>query len=260
MQKESYLKSVLKNKSLIWLFAITDLKLRYRNSVLGFLWSILEPLLMLTVLYSVFTYLLPSNIQHYPLFLLISLITWNSFARGTSMASNSIIARKGVVLTVYLPRMILPVSSVITSFLMMFLEIMVFVGFIVAFQFNPPFTAILLPFVFIPLFLLTLGISYSLAVLNVMYRDISYIWAVIIQAGFFLTPIIYNVNIFPQNLRFLVMLNPMSQIITWSRDFTLYDKTPQIDSLLYTFAVCIGIFMLGYFTFKKLENKMVDKL
>jgi len=260
VSNEKYLKNIYNKKALIWAFAVTDLKLRYRNSVLGFLWSILEPLLMLTVLYLVFSYILRSDVENYPLFLLIGLISWNVFARGTVMGSNSVLSRGGIVLTVNIPKMILPLSAVITSFLMMLFELLVFAAFLIAFQFLPPTTIAAIPFSFIPLLILTLGFAFFLSVLNVMYRDIGYIWAVIIQAGFFLTPIIYQLDIFPETVQRILLVNPMAHIVIWMQDFTLYDKLPSLESIGYTFGFSIIIFVVGFFVFRRFENKMVDKL
>ena len=123
------------HKSLITAFALTDLKLRYRNSILGFLWSILEPLLMLSVLYIIFNYVFKSQIENYGIYLLLGIILWQFFARGTTMSSNSILARGGLVLTTYFPRIILPISSTLTAFLMLLLEFLVFAAFVIALQF-----------------------------------------------------------------------------------------------------------------------------
>jgi len=254
------LRQVYQKRSLIWAFAVTDLKLRYRNSVLGFFWSILEPLLMLSVLFLVFSYLLRSDVENYPLFLLIGLITWNTFSRGTSMATNSILVRSGIVLSISLPKVIFPLSAVITSFLMMLFEMLVFIAFVIAFQFVPPITALILPLAFIPLFIVTLGLALPLSSLNVMYRDVVHVWTVIVQAGFFLTPIIYQMSIFPQEIQNILMLSPMAHIVTWSHDLTLYGILPSMESLGYTFGVSIGIFLLGFVVFRRIENKIVDKL
>jgi lipopolysaccharide transport system permease protein len=247
-------------KSLIWILAVTDLKLRYRNSVLGFLWSILEPLFLLLVLYIVFNYILRSDVENYPLFLLIGLITWNTFSRGTSMGSNSILARAGIVLTIPLTKIVLPISSVVTSFLMLFFELTIFVVFMIGFQFIPPISIIYLPLVFIPLFIFTLGMALSLSVLNVLYRDVSYIWTIILQAGFFLTPIIYKINILPETLQEILMLNPMAHIVIWVQDFAIFGQLPSLESVAYTFTSSIVMLIVGLLVFYKLQGKMVDKL
>ena len=257
---KTYLREVYERKSLIWSFAVTDLKLRYRNSVLGFLWSVLEPLFMLTVLYVIFSYVLRSNVENFALFLLLGIILWNTFSRGTSGSSNSMLGRGGLILTIYFPRIILPISSTITSFLMLFFEFLVFAGFLIAFQFLPAWTVVFLPLSLIPLFLITMGMGFFLSVLNVMYRDVGYIWAVILQAGFFLTPIIYRLDIFPESIQNILLINPMAHVVIWAQDAVLFNKMPVIESLSYTFGISISIFLIGYFVFRKFDGRMVDKI
>src|SRR5574337_565680 len=118
-------------RSLIYNFAITDLKIRYRNSILGFFWTVLEPLLLLGVLYLVFTNIFKSQIEHYGLYLLLGIIMWNTFTRGTEISLNSITSRTGIVTQIYFPREIPAISSTITAFLMMCFEFVVFGIFMV---------------------------------------------------------------------------------------------------------------------------------
>ena len=125
------LKNAYFRRNLLWTFAITDLKLGYKNSVLGVFWSFLEPLLLLTVLYAVFTFIFPSQIPHFPLDLLLGTIVWSSFTRGTMMAMNSLTNRTGLVSTIYFPRIILPISANVTSIIMMGFELGVFVLFLI---------------------------------------------------------------------------------------------------------------------------------
>ncbi len=257
---KGYLTEIYQKRNLIWNFGLMDLKLRYRNSILGFFWSILEPLLLLTVLYVVFSYILRSDIPNYPIFLLIGLIFWNTFSRTTSMSTNSILAKKGIILSVPLPKNIFPVSAFVTSFLMMCFEMIIFVIFLIAFQFSPPQTILLLPLVFVPLSLISLGLAMPLASLNVMYRDVTHIWTVALQAGFFLTPIIYKITILPEEFRQILMLNPMAHIVTWSQNLVLFGEIPDANSVIYTFSLSVLIFVIGFFISYKYEKKIVDKL
>jgi len=191
------IEEIIHRRSLILLLAFNDVKLRYRSSVLGFVWSFLEPLLMLTVLYFVFTNILKSDIENFPLYLLLGLIIWYMFSRATSMGLTSLVNRANIIKNIYFRREIIVVSSCLTAFIMMGFEFAAFAVFIVAFQFVPPITIVFLPLVLIVLFFLSLGLSFLLSVLNVYFRDIQFIWQVLIQAGFFLSPIFYSLDIFP---------------------------------------------------------------
>ena len=256
----SQLKNAYSVKSLIWTFALIDLKLRYKNSVLGFFWSFLEPLLLLAVLYAVFTYIFPAQIVNYPLYLLLGIIIWSTFTRSTMMGMNSILGRGGLVSTIYFPRITLPISANITSFLMMGFELGVLAIFMIAFQFLPPITILFLPILLLILFLLNLGISFIFSVLYVRYRDIIYIWQVVTTAGFFLTPIIYSLDIFPTEIRRLILINPMAQIIEMSHNAVLYDLLPNPSDFLYTIIVSVAIFLVGLIIFKKREKTIIDDI
>lgn len=244
----------------MWTFAVTDLKLRYKNSVLGFFWSFLEPLLMLAVLYYVFTFIFPSKIEHYSLYLLLGIIIWNSFSRGTTMGFNSILARAGLVVTVFFPRVVLPISAAITSLLMMGLELGVFAFFMATFHVIPQSTIVLFPVLILFLFLLKTGLSLPLSVLNVKYKDVSYIWQILIQAGFFISPIFYSLDIFPIETQKILLLNPIAQIINMSHKVVLYGTIPDIQSITYTGIVCTAIFLIGFTIFQKKAKNIVDDL
>ena len=246
-------------RSLIWDFAITDLKLRYRNSILGFFWTFLEPLLILTVLYFVFTNIFKNQIEHYQLYLFLGIIMWNMFSRGTTMSLNSLVGRSGIISQIYFPREIVAISSTITASIMFVFELIVFGIFMVALQFIPPFSIIFLPIVFIILFVITLGISLPLSVMNVYYRDVQFIWGVILQAGFFLTPIFYKLDMLPSTIKKILIMNPIANLIDVAHNITLYGIEPGID-IVYTFGVICIIFVTGYIIFRKLERRVVEEL
>jgi len=254
------LKELWNRRSLIWSFAISDLKIRYRNSVLGFFWTLLEPLLLMAVLYIVFTNIFKSQIDHFGLYLLIGIIMWNMFSRGTEMAMNSILA-KGTLLThIYFPIEIPAISAVITSSLMLFFEIIVFFIFMVGFQFVPPMTILFLPLVLALEILFVLGISLPLSVLNVRYRDVQFIWKVILQVGFFVTPVFYKLDILPSNIKSIIKYSPMVQIINMGHDFSLFNKLPSLESLEIAIFTTFMVFIFGYFIFQRAQKRVIEEL
>ncbi len=258
--KVPHLSRIWNRRSLIITFAINDLRIRYRNSVLGFLWSVLEPLLILSVLYFVFTNLFKSNVPYYVLYLLLGLIMWNMFTRATSMGVSSIIARGGIVTKVYFPREILPLSSCITSFIMMIFELAVFFAFVIALQFIPPATMAFLPVLLLLEFVLCLGLALPLSVLNVYYRDVQYIWNVLLYAGFFLTPVFYSPDILQRAIRQLFFINPMARIIDMAHNAALYNKMPSAEALAYTAAASFAILLIGYAVFRRYERRVAEEL
>lgn len=247
-------------RSLIYNFAITDLKIRYRNSILGFFWTVLEPLLLLGVLYIVFTNIFKTQIDHYGLYLLLGIIMWNTFTRGTEISLNSITSRSPIVTQIYFPREILAISSTLTAFMMMCFEFIVFGIFMVVFRFIPPYTIILLPLVLLLEFLLVLGLSFPLSVLNVRYRDMQFIWKVVLQAGFFVTPIFYKIDILPEAIRKVLVFSPLTQIFNMAHDVTIFNKIPSVSSVEISIIMTLAIFIVGYSIFKKVQKRTMEDL
>lgn len=253
-------KHVFSNKkSLIRELAILDLKLKYRNSILGFFWSFLEPLLMLAVLYAVFTNIFQSSIEQFPLYLLLGIVMWNMVVRGTTMGVNSIVTRGGLLTQLYLPRSIFATSSVVTAMIMLGFELIIFVIFMAIFQFVPPITILLLPLILVMMFILVLGLSLPLSVLNVYYRDVQFIWGIIIHAGFFIVPIFYTLDMLPEKVREIVLLNPMAQLIEMAHNATLYGTLPSFQDLSYTIGVILAIFFVGYIIFRRMKDRIVEE-
>jgi lipopolysaccharide transport system permease protein len=240
--------------------AWSDFKLRYKNSALGFLWSLLDPLLMLVVLYFVFSNLMRIQVEHYQLFLLLGIILWNFLDRGTSLSIWSIVGKPSLVQKVYFPRDILIISTCIMALMMTALEFVVFIIFMAVFGVVPGINLAYFPLIFAFLFLIILGLSLALASLNVYFRDVQFIWKVIVQIGFFATPIIYPITIFPESVRWMVMINPMAQIITMMRDCILYRTGPESLSLAYLAVSALMVLFVGYLIFDRLEPRFAEAI
>lgn len=249
---------IWKKRSLIFALTINNIKLRYKNSFLGFFWSFLEPLLILTVLFFVFTHIIKNTLESYPIYLLLGLIIWYMFTRSTTMGLSSLTDNAHIIQKINIHKEIFVISSCLTGFIMMLIEFSIFGVFLTVFSFIPPITAFLFPLLLIEILVLSVGISLFLSVLNVYFQDIKFIWQVILQAGFFLSPIIYSLNMFPSNIRAILELNPISNLITFGHDLMLYGKLPSINSILYVLLITISIFIIGYIVFRKKESKIAE--
>ena len=247
-------------KALILNFAISELKIKYRNSVLGFLWSFLEPLLLLGVLYIVFTNIFRNEIEYFALYLLLGLILYNTLQKGTDLGLRSISGKADLITQVYFPRTIPAISATLTSSLMLLLELVVFGIFMAIFQFMPPATIVLLPLVLLLELILILGLCLPLSVLNVRFNDIQFIWKVVLQAGFFLTPIFYTLEILPQTMQDILKYSPMVQILNMARDVTLYNTIPSIESIQLGVGTTAVVFAIGYIIFKFSQRKIIEAL
>jgi len=258
MKKQKH--QVKKFSTLILNFAISDLKIKYRNSVLGFLWSFLEPLLLLGVLYMVFTNVFKNTIENFPLYLLLGLILYNTVQKGTELGLSSISSKGDLIKQVYFPRMIPAVSATTTAAIILTFEMIVFGIFMAIFQFVPSITILLLPLILLLECFLILGLCLPLSVLNVKFNDIQFIWKVVLQAGFFLTPIFYTLDILPETLQNILKFSPMVQIMNMARDVTLYNTIPSIESITIAIVSTTVVFVIGFGIFYKLKSKIVEAL
>ncbi|KKG13323.1 sugar ABC transporter permease [Methanosarcina sp. 2.H.T.1A.6] len=247
-------------RHLIKRLAISDFKVRYKNSVLGFFWSLLEPLLMLLVLYVVFVDVFPSTQKNYHLFLLLGIALWDFFTKGTSMGLQAIISKPGMVRQVYIPREILIFSSSLTALMMAVLEIGVFGIFMVISGVMPTSTAIYFPIIFMIIFILVFGTSLALGALNTYYRDVQYIWAVILQAGFFASGVFFDFSTYESDIKGLLLLNPMARIILISRESLLYNTAVSSWDLVFCFASSLVMLLVGYLIFMKLEPGFAEEV
>ena len=257
---ENIFRETWNRRSMIWALAINDLKLRYKNSFFGFVWSFLEPLLLLAIIYLVFTTIFKQEIENYPLYLLMGLIIWNTVERGTNTGIMSMLTKANIIKKISVRRELLVISTALTTHMMLFFELIVFGIFMAFFGIIPPITVVLLPLVFLTLFALILGLSLILGSLNVFFRDIQPIWHVILRAGFFLTPIFYTFELLPSNIQDLLRLNPVVGIMELSRAFTIDSLMPDSGQIFYTVSVSIVILLIGFVVFRRLDQNLVEEL
>jgi lipopolysaccharide transport system permease protein len=249
-----------KTKGILFNFAISDLKIKYRNSILGIFWSVIEPLLLLGVLFLVFSTMFKFDIENFPIYLLLGIITWNFFKNGTSIALGSISGRSAFITNIYFPRSIPGLSAGITASIMLIAELGILGIFMIVLNFSPPLTILyLIPVLLLELFLI-MGISLGLSVLNVKFKDTEFIWGVILQAGFFLTPIFYQFDMLPESVQNILQFSPMVQIVTMTHHVALYGELPPLNSILYAILSISIIVVIGYGIFRKFQRKMVEEM
>ena len=249
-----------KFKGILFNFAISDLKIRYRNSILGIFWSLIEPLLMLGVLFFVFSTMFKFEIENFPIYLLLGIICYNFFKNGTTFALNSLTNRSSLMTQIYFPRSIPGISSGITAAIMLILELVVLGIFMVVLEFTPPITILILPLILALEFLLILGISLPLSVLNVKFKDTEFIWMVVVHAGFFLTPIFYQFDMLPDNIQSILQFSPVVQIVTMAHHVVLYGILPSINSILYAVGSTSAIMIIGYLIFRRYQSRIVEEI
>lgn len=259
-----------KNRALLSELVRTDFKLRYQGSVLGYAWSLLRPLLLFLILFIVFVKFLKigDEIPHFPVYLLLGLVIWNFFAEMTSQSLGSIVGRGDLIRKIRIPRWMIVLSSSISALINMGLTLVVIVAFMALNHVDLLRTSLWFPLILVQVYLLSLGVSLFLAAAFVKYRDMSYIWEVVMQAAFYITPILYPLSRIP-SLKFqkLLLLNPMATAIQDARYALVTHKTTTIDTLyanqyarLIPYAITVAVLLIGFLYFKKKAPHFAEDL
>lgn len=215
---------------------ITDFKLRYQASLLGYLWTLLKPLAIFTILYIVFVQLLKIGASTpYPgIYLLFGIVVWGFFAEATSLGLASLVARADLLRKISFPRYVVVMSVGASALISFGLSMLVMALFLVLARVPLSINVLWLPLLFIELAALSTSLAFFLSALFVRFRDLSYIWDVILQAAFYATPILYPLSLIPPKYARILMLNPMAQIIQDARYALITDQTVTITQLFGT--------------------------
>ena len=238
-----------------------DLRGRYKGSVLGFLWTFINPLLQLLVYTFVFSVVMKNGIEKYPVWLFIALIPWLFFSTSITSGCSSVLASQDMVKKIYFPREVLPIATVTSGFVNMLYCFVVIFAVLLISRIGFNFLALLcLPIIMIVEYLLALGFALLFSALTVYFRDLQYILTVITMAWMYMTPVLYQVDILPENLTKLFYLNPMTPIIVAYRDILFYKQVPQLQTLLLSLGVGVFFCVVGFVVFHKLQKHFIEEL
>lgn len=246
-------------RSLLFHFAILNIRIRFKSTYLGFLWTALEPLLYFTILYVVFTSIRDQE-EDFAIYLITGIMLFHIFVRGTSGGLSSLITHSGIIKSVSIRKEFFPVVATITVGILALVDVGVFFGIMPLFQFNPNWTIILLPLVLFLMGILILGLSYFLSILTVYVRDIQIMWAISVHALLFISPIIWYLDKVEGILLVIHKINPVGQLIEFAHFLVIYNQIPSLNEWLYTSSFVLTIFFLGYFIFQKMEGRITEKL
>lgn len=245
------------NRALLRELVVTDFKLRYQGSVLGYAWSLLKPLFMFTILYVVFVKFLRigGDIPHYPVYLLLGIVMWSFFSEMTGQSLGSIVGRGDLIRKIRIPRWIIVMSASVSALISLGLNLIVIGVFLVISQVDLTIKTPLIILSLIEVYSFALGVSFFLAAAYVKFRDLSNIWDIITQAGFYLTPIIYPLSMITSELfQKVLLLNPMAQAIQDARYnvVTQMTITPSgVWGRLIPLAIVVVVLIIGVWYFKK---------
>lgn len=249
--------NLFKYKWLLEELVIRDLKIKYRRSVLGYLWSVLNPLLMMLVLTVVFSTVFRFDIPNYPVYLLTGQLLFNFYSESTTMAMDSILSGAALIKKVYLPKYIFPLSRVLSTFTTLLFSLLALFIVMIVTSTSFHITLILLPVVFLYMLIFSLGVSLILAVSVVYFRDIKHLYGVFLSALNFLTPIFYPTSILPEWLKSWMIFNPLYDYIEFLRDILLYGRWPTWEENLLCIACSIGFLAVGMWVFEKHQKNFI---
>jgi lipopolysaccharide transport system permease protein len=254
------IKGIWEFKYLIYNLVLRDLKVKYKGSTLGFLWSLLNPLLMIVVYTVAFKYVMKIKVPNFPIFLFSALLPWNFLSSTLSMGVTSITENSNLVKKVYFPREVLPLSIVLVNLFHFCLSFLVLIPALLFFKIIPGFSFLFLVVIVFFQTLFVLGLTLLVSALDVYYKDVKHFLEVLLNLWFWLTPIIWPLNLVPEKLQDYVYLNPFTAFVQAYRDIILDNRFPKPLILTILMVTGILVFFLGALVFQKKQRRFAEEL
>jgi len=248
-------------REMIYSLVRRDLRGRYKGSALGFLWTFLNPLFQLLVYTFVFSIIMNAGYDKYYLFLFVALIPWIFFSTSIVGGASCIWAQKDLVNKIYFPREVLPIAHVTSQLINMLLSFIVVFLVIIVTRHGVNYAAwVYLPIIIIIEYLLALGITMIVSAVTVFLRDVEYILGILMMAWQFLSPVMYGVEMVPEELHFIFSLNPITPILIAYRDIFYYKKIPQVGTLIQAAILGVVLLVVGIIVFEKLKKHFSEEM
>ena len=254
---------------LLYLIAVTDFKRHYFGTVFGYLWSIARPLMLFGVLLAVFTqvFRLGSEVTNYPVLLLLNIVLFSFFQESTGAAVTSIVAQESVVRKTQFPRLVIPLAVVLTAFFNLALNLVAVLVFVLAYGVDPMWTWLLFPLVVLGFVVLATAVSMLLASLYPRFRDLAIIWTVMSTVLFYASPVLYPLELVPETLRDILLLNPLAPLLELARVWVIDPDAPgpaalagSYALLLPAVAVFVGVCALAAVVFTRAAPRIAEEL
>jgi ABC-type polysaccharide/polyol phosphate export permease len=250
-------RDIYRYRELIWALAIKELRVRYKRSFLGFLWALLNPLLMMIVMTLVFGTILRFRIDHYSIFLLSMLLPWTFFTQTLSYSVESVVGHADLLRKVRVAKLVFPVAAVLSNVINFLLSLIPLASLVLITRFPLHWTWIYLPVPMLGLFLFALGMAFFFATLNVFFRDVSHIIQIILSAWFYLSPIVYSLDFISPKHRWLFKLNPMLYVLNGFRLSIYYGLLPTPQSAAVSLLCGIAALSIGFGIFRRYQDAFV---
>ena len=262
--------SVRRMLYLTWIMGLTEYRLTYFGSALGYLWSLVRPLMLFGVLYVVFSQIVDfgDDIPNYPVLLLLNIVLFNFFTDATSRSVTSVTERESIVRKMAFPRMVIPMARVLSSAMNLSVSLVAAFVFLIGYGVDPQWTWLLLPVAMVPLVAITAGVSMLLSALYVRFRDVSSIWAVLATAFFYGSPVLYAIDKVPADYqRPLLLVNPLADVLEQVRHWVVDPTSPGAAEvlggaqwLLVPLGLTVAICALGLWVFNREAPLIAERL
>jgi ABC-type polysaccharide/polyol phosphate export permease len=244
-------------RELIWALALKELKIRYKRSVLGFMWALLNPALLMVVLTLVFSSVMRFPIPHYSIFLLSVLLPWTFFSQALSYAVEAIVTNGDLIKKVSVPKLVFPMAAIVSNLINLLLSLIPLALLVPIMRHPFHWTWIYLPVPLLALTIFTMGATFFFAAANVYYRDVSHILQVVLSAWFYVTPIIYPLDFIPAKYQWIFKLNPLIYVINGFRLSVYYGQLPKAPSIAMSFVCAFISLIVGYTIFRRYQDNFV---
>lgn len=256
-------KEIWTSRDLLFFLTWRDIRVRYKQTVLGILWIVIRPLIsmvLFTIIFGNFAKI-PSDDIPYPIFVFIGLLFWNFFSQTLSSSSNSLISNQGIIKKVYFPRLMAPISSTLSYVVDLIPTLLILLGLLIYYKVALTIQIILLmPVLLLLILVFSLGIGMFLAPINARFRDVRHILPYFIQLGMFATPVLYPTSLFGGNSEIIRILNPVAEAIEISRSVFFNIRPMDWGTFFLSFLIALLLFSVGLLYFRSQENSFVDIL
>lgn len=254
------IREIITYHELLWNLTVTELKLRYRNSALGFLWTILNPLFYLLILAVVFSQIIKLRMEHYTVFLFSGLTSWMMIQQTVIIATSSIVNNQSLIRKVYIPKLVFPLSNALARYMDHAVLVLILLAFLPVFGMRLSWSLLFIPPIVLLHFVFSLGLSLLFAVAQIKVRDVQQIVSIVFQALFYATPVIYSLDLLPERLRPVFLFNPVYYFVEGLRWPVYRAAPPPWDVWLAMTGLAAAAFLAGYSIFIRKEKYFVFHL
>jgi len=250
-------REIRSNRELIWALALKELRIRYKRSLLDFVWALLNPLLTMLILTLVFSSITRIAVPYYPVFLISALLPWTFFSQALSYSVESIIVNGELLKKVRVAKSVFPLAALVANTINFFLSMLPLLLILVVLRFPIHLTWLYLPIPALGLMLFTCGCGFFFSAMNVFFRDVSHVVQIVLSGWFYLSPVLYSIDFLPPKYHLLFRFNPMLYLLNGFRMAIYYGQLPSLANMAASLLVGIAVLVAGYSVFRRFEKVFV---